>query len=204
MWHVGHGYTGDEIFDKHCIFGNLVAMSPHQAMKLRRHIEITHRPYVKEYVCKIKKRFTDPEEGHMVSDYILNIYTELMHDIFINCHRILYLQEFTPAYTSIFLLKFMMTKSDLKRGIACGAEVIDIVVNSNDSSLDKYCRLGLDIDGRAKITTGWKNVLKAFNLKHGDICLFTFKDARGQLTDKKSELFGAWLRLIITKLEDLE
>ena len=114
------------------------------------------------------------------------------------------LQEFTPGFTSTFMLKFMMTKSDLKRGIVCGAEVMTVVVNSPENSIDKYCRLGFDISGKAKITTGWTKAVKAFSLKRGDICVFTFKDERGLLTDKNRELFGAWLRLIITKLEPLE
>jgi hypothetical protein len=72
-----------------------------------------------------------------------------------------------------------MTQNAMKRNIPCRSEVISVVVNITKCSLDKYCRMDLDVSRMEKITLGWQNVVKAFILKEGVICMFTFEGRRG-------------------------
>ena len=51
--HVGPGLGGDESFDMECVFGNKVDMTYIQVKQLRRLVEVTPRPKIKEYVCQI-------------------------------------------------------------------------------------------------------------------------------------------------------
>ncbi|KAM0850045.1 hypothetical protein ACQ4PT_053349 [Festuca glaucescens] len=185
----GSGYTGDESFDRYCIFGNEVEMNFHQMMQLRSYVEDLPskpmkeyldelpRPAVKRYVCRLTKSLVNPDDGEM---------------------------EFSQGYTKAYLIKFLMTQNAMKRGIPVRSEVIGVVVNSTKSSLDKYCRMSLDVSGMAKITLGWPKVVKAFSLKEGGICMFTFEDERGLLPVKSRDQFGTWLRLTVMKLETLE
>jgi hypothetical protein len=80
-----------------------------------------------------------------------------------------------------------MTQNAMKRGIPCRSEVISVVVNITKSSLDKFCRMGLDVSRMEKITLGWQNVVKAFILKEGSICIFTFEDDRRLLPFKSKD-----------------
>ncbi|KAM0882348.1 hypothetical protein ACQ4PT_032356 [Festuca glaucescens] len=185
----GPGYTGDESFDRYCIFGNEVEMNFHQMMQLRSYVEDLPskpvkeyldelpRPAVNRYVCRLTKSLVNPDDGEM---------------------------EFSQGYTKAYLIKFLMTQNAMKRGIPVRSEVIGVVVNITESSLDKYCRMSLDVSGMAKITLGWPKVVKAFSLKERDICMFTFEDERGLLPVKSRDQFGTWLRLTIMKLETLE
>ena len=66
---VGPGYAGDESFDRHCIFGNLVVMNFKQMIILRSHVEALPRPVVKPYVLTMSKGNVIPGEGMLVSKY---------------------------------------------------------------------------------------------------------------------------------------
>lgn len=55
---------------------------------------------------------------------------------------------------------------------------------------------------KASVQCGWPKVVRSFKLKEGDICMFTFKDERKLLPVSKRDVYGVWLRLIITKLEE--
>ncbi|KAM0880336.1 hypothetical protein ACQ4PT_033652 [Festuca glaucescens] len=157
----GPGYTGDESFDRYCIFGNEVEMNFHQMMQLRSYVEDLPSKHVKKYLDELPR----------------------------------------PAVKSLVHLpgtKFLMTHLTVR------SEVIGVVVNSTESSLDKYCRMSIDVSRMAKIALGWPKVVKAFSLKEGDICMFTFEDERGLLLVKRRDQFGTWLRLTVMKLETLE
>jgi hypothetical protein len=111
----------------------------------------------------------------------------------------MHLQEFTREYTKAFLLKFMLANC-MKRAVPIIEESVPMVVNCTDSNLEKYCTMRFGLSGRAKISVGWTKVVEGLKLKEGDICLFTFKDER-QLEYRERDRFGAWLRLVIMKLE---
>ena len=55
---------------------------------------------------------------------------------------------------------------------------------------------------KASVHCGWPKVVRAFKLKEGDICMFSFKDERKLLPVSQRDRLGAWLRLTITKLEE--
>jgi hypothetical protein len=88
-----------------------------------------------------------------------------------------------------------MKHNAMRRGVPFKAEVVGVVVNCNEgclgSSVDKYCFMYLHATGMAKMTEGWPRVVKGFNLKEGDIWMFTFDDERGLLPMKKRDQFGA-------------
>ncbi|KAM0905372.1 hypothetical protein ACQ4PT_017430 [Festuca glaucescens] len=62
----GPGYTGDESFDKYCIFGNEVELKFHQRNQLSSIVEELPRPKIKEYVCTMLNSYVIPGEGKMV------------------------------------------------------------------------------------------------------------------------------------------
>jgi hypothetical protein len=92
------------------------------------------------------------------------------------------MHEFSQGYTKAYLLKFLMTQNAMKRCIPVKDKVTSVVVNNTESSMEKYCMMTLDVSGMEKITVGWPSVVKAFTLKKGDICMFTFDDERGLLS----------------------
>jgi hypothetical protein len=93
-----------------------------------------------------------------------------------------------------------MSQQHIKYGISGGAHDVDVVVNCSTSSLRKYCRMRYDGDRKAKISVGWTKTVESFKLKEGEVCKITFKDERGILWARRDQF--AWLRMVITKLED--
>ena len=92
----------------------------------------------------------------------------------------LILQEFSKEFTNEYLLDLL-------------SEPIKVVVKSNNKF---YLRLTMSSRGNAIITSGLTDVVEEFNLNEGDICSFKFID--GRKSPFRDE--GAWLELIITKL----
>ena len=75
---------------------------------------------------------------------------------------------------------------------------LSVVVNCTNYSRDIYCRIKIGELGKATIVGGWKAVAKKFDLKEGEICMFSFRDERAYQRKWRDNL--AWLRLVITKL----
>ena len=88
----------------------------------------------------------------------------------------------------------------LRLGIPARSEVVSVFVNSTSSSVKKYCRMMLDVSGKAKIYGAWTNVVKDFNLTEGEIYMFSFTDQR-LLPYRLRDQF-AWLKLELLKLEE--
>ncbi|XP_051207699.2 uncharacterized protein [Lolium perenne] len=132
-------------------------------------------PEMKHYVCTLMKNNVIPGEGKL---------------------------DFSQEYTSAYLVQFLMSRQHIKYGISGGAQDVAVVVNSSTSSLNKYCRMRYDGSRKAKISVGWTKTVEAFKLKEGDVCKITFKDER-EIPYTRRDQF-AWLRMVITKLEDLQ
>jgi hypothetical protein len=81
-------------------------------------------------------------------------------------------------YTSAFLLKFMLAEHNLKHGISRRGQEASLSVTSSTSTETKYCRIRRNHSGKAKISIGWLYAIRAFKLKKGDVCMFSFKDVR--------------------------
>jgi hypothetical protein len=103
-------------------------------------------------------------------------------------------------YTSAFLLRFMLSEHSLRNGIPRKEQEVVLSVTSSTSTETKYCRLRRDHSGKAQISIGWLYAIRAFKLKVGDICMFSFKDTRFLPESKRDEM--AWLKLHITRLEE--
>jgi hypothetical protein len=88
------------------------------------------------------------------------------------------LQEFSEEYTKSFLLHFLISAHNLKIVIPRRGPEVNLAVTCSTSSLRKYCRLRRDDSGKAQIIIGWILAIRAFKLKEGDVCMFTFKDTR--------------------------
>lgn len=110
------------------------------------------------------------------------------------------LQEFTPEYTTTYLMRFLMDQNALRLGIPARSQVVSVGVYSTTNSTNKYCRLKLEESGKAIIKHGWNYAVKEFNLNEGDVCMFSFKDQRC-LPPRRRDKF-AWLKLLIQKLEE--
>ncbi|KAM0904502.1 hypothetical protein ACQ4PT_017962 [Festuca glaucescens] len=61
----GPGLSGDESFDKCCIFGNEVELTYHQRSQLCSIVEELPMPEMKHYVCTLMKSTVIPGEGKM-------------------------------------------------------------------------------------------------------------------------------------------
>ena len=94
-------------------------------------------------------------------------------------------QEFCKEFTTGNLFGFLLAE-------------LNVVVNCWLCSSIKYAKLKLSSQGRAVISSGWPRIVQDFKLEEGSICCFTFKDERD--SEKRDPV--AWLRLVITPLED--
>ena len=99
-------------------------------------------------------------------------------------------QEFTAEFTSYYLTEILRTSNMAS---------VSLVVNCIESSKDKYCRIKIGELGKATIIGGWKAVVEEFNLKEGELCIFSFTDERRYPKRSRLDSF-ALLRLVITKL----
>ncbi|KAM0877681.1 hypothetical protein ACQ4PT_035333 [Festuca glaucescens] len=120
----GLGYSGfdEQVFDRTCIFGNVVALNIHQTVLLRSIAEELPRPRTKEYVCTLTKSNVIPGECNL---------------------------EFTPEYTSAYLLRFMMNPNAERLGIPARPQVVSLAVCTPTSTVKKYCKLKLQVSGKA-------------------------------------------------------
>ena len=78
------------------------------------------------------------------------------------------------------------------------AAEINIAVNCWLRTETWYARMKVTPNGRATITIGWPEIIEEFRLVEGDICTFSFTDER----NAEGRDAAAWLRLLITALED--
>ena len=101
-------------------------------------------------------------------------------------------QEFTAEFTSYYLTEILRSPTILP--------LVSLVVNCTESTKNMYCRIKIGEMGKATIVGGWQAAVQAFKLREGDICMFSFKDER--IYGKRGRDSLAWLRLIITKLDD--
>jgi hypothetical protein len=103
-------------------------------------------------------------------------------------------------YTSAFLLRFMLSEHSSRNGIPRKEQEVVLSVTSSTSTETKYYHLRHDHSGKAQISVGWLYAIRAFKLKVGDICMFSFKDTKFLLESQRDEL--AWLKLHIIRLEE--
>ena len=75
---------------------------------------------------------------------------------------------------------------------------MDAVVNCWLRTCNKYVKLNMLGNGKAQVSSGWEMIVDEFKLQEGDICSFSFKVER----DCEGRDPIAWLRLVITPLED--
>lgn len=111
-------------------------------------------------------------------------------------------QVFSKEFTNTYLLKFLrpvLCSRAPRHGVPKGSEVILLAVNKPTVSKTQYCRMMLTESGQAVICFGWKDVVKTFSLKEGDVCLFSFRDTR--IIPVKIRDPAAWLQLVIIKLD---
>jgi hypothetical protein len=102
-------------------------------------------------------------------------------------------------YTSSFLLQFMLEEHHLRHGISRRGQEVSLSVTSSTSTQTKYCRLRRNHSGKAEIFIGWLYAIRAFKLKEGDICMFSFKDVRHLPSSQRDD--SAWLKMHILRLE---
>jgi hypothetical protein len=103
-------------------------------------------------------------------------------------------------YTSAFLLRFMLSEHSLRHGIPRKEQEVDQAVTSSTRTETKYCRLRRDHSRKAQISIGWLYATRAFKLKEGEICMFSFKDTRYLPESHRDRL--AWLKLHILRLQE--
>jgi hypothetical protein len=95
----------------------------------------------------------------------------------------------------------MMDSHCVRLGITARAQEVSVAVCTPTSNLKKYCRMKLQDSGKAMIyNKSWTYAVKAFNLKEGDVCMFTFIDDR-EVPWRRRDPFS-WLRMQILKLEE--
>ena len=66
LYVVGPYIYGLAWFDKYCVFGNDVAMTPENMNHLKEQVR-NYKPHIPYYVCKVGKTATHPTRGRMVS-----------------------------------------------------------------------------------------------------------------------------------------
>lgn len=177
-------------------------MNYHQLMQLRSNVEVLPRPAIKNYVSTITSTNVIPLEGLMVCIYVLHI----IH-IFICkfCTLLTFLsnkfQEFSQEFTRKFLMQFLMDEHLMRHCIQARSQLVSVGVMLKLGSPIKYCRMNLQADGKAQIIPpGWAKVVEAFNLKEGDVCMFSFTDERKLPPRLRHQWF--YLKLEILKIEE--
>jgi hypothetical protein len=99
------------------------------------------------------------------------------------------LQEFGIHFTTEYLKMFL-------------EEPIEVVVNCNRSEQQMYVRMKMgkkkEEEKGAIMTTGWKEVVKEFSLRRGEIFAFSFRDQHGtRFEDPRGRL-----RLVMVPLDN--
>jgi hypothetical protein len=77
---------------------------------------------------------------------------------------------------------------------------IQVVVNCNRSEQQMYVCMKIGKKGSAIMTTRWKEVVHAFNLRRGQICVYNFRDQLGKRFQELKLGSGLLFSILATKM----